>query len=263
MTATAQDFTTYAGDAIDPVFTVKNSAGTAIDISTVTEIVWTVQRDFTSAAVLTKRKTTGGVSFVNTGSDGKFQAIIASGDTSALTGYYLHLAKITDALGNVSTVAIGRVQIGRAPVWTYSGDPSLSDRDKVRFWIKDTDDADPLLMDPEIDYVLSIYPDPIMASAQCCRAIAAKFAQKVNRRVGDLSINYSDRQKHYLDLAAQFEQQGAMNGLSPYSGGTSLADIVTVEENTDRAAPSFRRGQFDNPSGLNNQVIDGEWGILI
>lgn len=260
MTATAQDFTVYAGDAASVVFTVRKGDGSLWDISSVTAIAWSAQRDLASATVLAKTKAGGGISFVTDGTDGQFAVAIANGDTSALAGYYLHLASITDVAGAISTVEIGRMQVGRAPAWTYSGDPSLSDRDKVRFWIGDTNSADPLLMDPEVDYALSVYPNPQLAAAQCCRSIAAKFAQKVNRRVGDLSINYSDRQKHYLDLAAQLGQDGLTMDLSPYTGGVSAADVETVEQDTDRVAPPFKRDQFDNPSALNNQVID-DWSV--
>ena len=39
--------------------------------------------------------------------------------------------------------------------WTYSGDPTDSDRDAVRFEVGDTDENDRLLSDGEVTYCLN------------------------------------------------------------------------------------------------------------
>lgn len=129
---------------------------------------------------------------------------------------------------------------------TYGGDPSASSKDAVRFWIQDT--ASPFdITDEEIAFVLTLEANPQSAAAQVCRALAAKFAKAVDKKVGDLSISYSDRQAHYLALADQLDAQGGLTGLMPYAGGISLSDVAAVEANTDRPTPAFRQGQFDNP----------------
>lgn len=130
--------------------------------------------------------------------------------------------------------------------YTYSGDPSSSPMDAVRFWIQDT--ASPwLASNQEITYVLVNYPNPILAAAQMCRSIATKFANAVNKRVGDLSINYSDKSKAYLAMAEQFDLQGVMSGLTPYAGGISLSDMQADVQNTDKVRPPFYQDQFDIP----------------
>lgn len=257
MTATAQDFTTYAGDAALPVFTVRDGDGAVIDISTVSEIAWSAQRDLSSAPVLSKTKTGGGITFVTDGTDGKFQVSLTAANTSSLTGFYIHQASITDDTGSVSTVTTGRMQVGRLPVSTYSGDPQLSDRDAVRMYIGDTDSSSWQLTDPEIDYLLTKFGTPLFAAAQAARNIAAKYGRKITKRVGDLSISYAELQKNYLDLAAELDAQAATMGAVPYAGGTSIADIVAVNENTDRPKPSFRRGMFDDRGGPNNTTAPG------
>lgn len=259
MTKTAQDFTIYSGDAALPTFTVLDGSGNPINLSTVIDIVWTVQRDLASAPVLQKKKSTGGISLVSGGTSGQFQVTLGASDTSPLTGYYLHAAVVTDASSNPSTVTLGRLQIGRAPIWTYSGDPSVSNRDAVRMLIGDTDESDPQLWDGEVDYLLGQYPQPFDAAVQGCYAIAARYARKVNRRVGDLSINYSDRQKAYLTMAQQLKSRAVTMGLTIYVGGTSISDMRSVASNTDLAKPAFGKGQFDfyPPPGHGNTTETG------
>lgn len=246
MTALNQDFTTYAGDAAYPRFTVRDAAGVVIDISTVQEIAWNASRDLDSAPVLTKTKTGGGIQLISGGTGGIFQVNLAASDTQPLTAYYTHQATITDASGNVTTVALGRMQVGRAPIWTYSGDPRLSDRDAVRFYISDTDAANPLYYDGEIDYLLTKFPTPLFAAAQAARSLAAKFAGQVtSKKVGDLAITYAEKVKNYLALAASLQSQAEMAGAVLYSGGTSKSDMEAVAADSNRVPQPFSRGQFD------------------
>lgn len=132
---------------------------------------------------------------------------------------------------------------------TYSGDPTDSSKDAVRFLIGDTS-ATFEITDEEIAYILTLYPTPLGAAAACCRALASRFAKMVDKEVGDLKIKYSQRQKAFLDLAGQLEQQSGLTGLMPYAGGISVADKETVEADSDRPKPSFRSGQFDHRDGL-------------
>lgn len=246
MTSIAQDFTVYAGDSALPIFTVVDGSGVVIDISGVSEIVWNAQRDLQSAAVLSKAKTTGGVAFVTDGTDGKFKVILAPADTAPLTNFYIHQAKVTDQFGNVSTVTTGRLRAARLPIWTYSGDPSLSDRDAVRFYISDTDAANPLFYDGEIDYLLTQFPTALYAAAQAARSLAGKFAGQVtSKKVGDLALTYAEKVKNYTALAASLQLQAEQAGAQLYSGGTSKSDMAAVAADSNRVPQPFSRGQFD------------------
>ena len=138
------------------------------------------------------------------------------------------------------------------PTYSFSGDPATSDKDAVRFWIQDMGPDVWLVSDQGILFVLQQYTQPLFAAAQVLRALASQYAQKVTKRVGDLSINYSDKAKQFLALADDLEQQASMNGVMPYGGGVSKSDMRAVAENSDRPKPAFRVKQFDNPSGLNN-----------
>src|SRR5258708_30210141 len=118
--AVNQDFVTYRGDTVVPIFAVVDANGVAVDISGATQISWTCRLNLDGLALITKTKTGGGVTFVNTGTDGKFQVTVGPGDTQPLSGFYIHAAVITDGAGNVSTAEVGRMQLGVPPRWAYS-----------------------------------------------------------------------------------------------------------------------------------------------
>lgn len=229
MAKTGQDFTIYAGDAALPVFTVVDSAGTAINLSTVQNILWNASRDVDSAPVLSKDKIGGGIEFVTDGSNGKFRVILTNADTTPLSAYYMHEAKVVDADGNVTTVTIGRMQVGRKPAWSYSGDPTLSLRDAVRFYISDTDASNPLLTDGEIDFVLVAYPSALFAAAQCARTIVGKFTKQITeKKVGDFSLRWTNQAETYRALAASLQLQAEQDGAQLFAGGACANQPFTM-----------------------------------
>lgn len=132
--------------------------------------------------------------------------------------------------------------------WSYSGDPSSSDRDAVRFLCGDTDTTNQLLTDEEIDWILTEESNVYLAAAQACGSIASTFASKADKSVGDLRISYESIQKQYADRSAKLQSRGAVRSAMPYAGGISKNDKETVEEDTDRVVPAFERDIHDNPS---------------
>ena len=104
---------------------------------------------------------------------------------------------------------------------TYSGDPSASDVDAVRFLVGDTDDSGFVLSDSEINFLLTTEGSIYAASAQAALTMAAAFGRKADKSVGDLSIRYSDRREHYLELSTQLGDQVASKGsaLTGITGG--------------------------------------------
>lgn len=245
--ATTQDFKFYAGDHVVQEFTVLDTAGNAVDISAADEITWTARRDLAGAAVLSKSKTGGGITVG--GGTGKFQLLISNAESQMLTAFYIHAAVVTLPITSPATpvtAILGRMQVGRAPIWTYSGDPSLSDRDAVRFYISDTDAANPLFYDGEIDYLLTKFPTALFAAAQAARSLAGKFAAQVtSKKVGDLALTYADKAKNYLILAASLQSQAEQAGAQLYSGGTNKSDMAAVAADSNRVPQPFSRGQFD------------------
>lgn len=247
MTRANQDFTLYIGDDSLPIFTVYDSLDDVLDISSVTQITWAIQRTPSSTAVLSKSKTGGKIAFTTDGTDGQFQVDIDETDLDDLSGYYVHVAKITDAYGNISTVTLGRVQIGRAPVWTYSGDPTTSDKDAVRFLIGDVLNKDPLVQDGEIAYALTLRGTVYGAAATCCRSLAAQYSRLADSVQADLRTTYSQKATAFARRARDFDSQDTMlGGALSWAGGISIADKQSREEDTDRVQPAFNIGMDDN-----------------
>lgn len=91
--------------------------------------------------------------------------------------------------------------------WTYSGSPSSSAKDEVRFLVGDTDVALPLVQDEEVQYALDNYADSGLAKVNYAAAslvaegIAAKFARKMDRSIGPLSVSAKQQRDHYVELA--------------------------------------------------------------
>lgn len=111
-------------------------------------------------------------------------------------------------------------------------------------------DPDNTYISPEqIDALATIYGDNVfVVAAAAARAIAAQFASSVTKRAGDVSINASDRYKHYMDLAKDLDKQGVLHGLgatSVYAGGISKADKETRALDGDRVPPYFTRDLHD------------------
>jgi hypothetical protein len=95
-----QNFTMYSGDTKILNFTV-----TMTGVLTGSTIKWVLGKG--STIYITKTTISG----INISGDKTFTVTINPVDTASLYGTYLHEAEITDADGNVSTVAIGKVVI--------------------------------------------------------------------------------------------------------------------------------------------------------
>ncbi len=246
-----QDFVTYQGDDPTFVITVRDSVlptGNPVDISTVAEITWRAKRNFDTAAAVTKTKTGGGITLLGGGTAGQFQVALTKVDTAALEGFYIHDATITDAVGNVTTVTVGRMQVGELPMWTHdAGQVPSEEIYQVRALIGDTIASDQQLPDAIISWTLTTYSNVWLAGAECCRMIAAQFARKVDTVQGEIRTLYSQQTKNYTSVARDLEQRGLMRGAAmPYAGGISVTDKITQTEDTDRVAPQFNIAWADN-----------------
>lgn len=248
MAAINQDFVTYAGDTVAPIFTVLNSSGVAVDISTVSEITWTARQEASDAAILTKTKTGGGITFVTNGTDGKFQVAITAANTTSLSGYYLHEASIVDANSNVTTVTVGRMQVGVTPTWTYNPQKVATlPIYQVRRLIGDVLYGDQQMQDAEVQWYVDTYGNVWSAAANACRALAAQFARMVDTVQGELHTLYGQRVKNYLAMASAYDMQAkGRGGGYMYAGGISQSDKQTQVEDQDRVPPQFNLMMFDD-----------------
>ena len=135
--------------------------------------------------------------------------------------------------------------------WTF--DPALpTDKDRVRFYIGDTDTTDQQVQDETIEATLVDYSNPLLAAAVICRSLAAQYGREVTYKAGDVSENSSDLAKFYLELAKELDPAGITKGLALAEisiGGLSLAEKETLDTNSDAVQPSFSRGMDDIPGG--------------
>lgn len=130
--------------------------------------------------------------------------------------------------------------------WSYSGDPSSSTLDQVRFLVGDTDGQDQLLSDEEILWTIGEQGSIYSAAALCCRAIIGS-GRLVDKKVGDLEISASQRATQYENLALALERRTSYVAM-PYAGGISISDKQSVEDGTDRMRPAFTIGLHDHPA---------------
>lgn len=132
--------------------------------------------------------------------------------------------------------------------WIYSGDPSGSPKDAVRFLLGDTDPADPLLTDGEINFLL-VGTDPYSAAAAGADQLASRFAREVSYSADGVSYGGSE-------LQAKFEQMGVNlratmrrrnKAAAPYVGGISPYEVRSHENDDSVIKPDFGTGMHDHP----------------
>lgn len=102
MTATKQNFSVVAGDDMLPTYTIDDGNGMALDLSTASDIVWTCKVDGTTE--ITKKKSTGGIIFVNSGIDGKISIILTAADTARFDSDKPYQLYMLDGTGKKSTL---------------------------------------------------------------------------------------------------------------------------------------------------------------
>lgn len=133
--------------------------------------------------------------------------------------------------------------------WSYSGDPSASSGDAVRFMLGDTDSSDPLVTDEEIAWLLDQGIGVEETAARMAEALAAKFARQVSTSVEGVSINASDRATQFRALAAHLRSQSSLVAV-PTVGGTDIPRRFTtgMDANDTVEGNSFGADELpDNP----------------
>ncbi len=136
---------------------------------------------------------------------------------------------------------------------TYT--PGGGPKDDIRFAIGDTVTTAPVaerLEDEEIERVLALDADVPRAKVECAKALLAKIARRAtDKTIGGTRLAYAQRVQALRDLIKDLTAALPAGGVMaiPYCGGISQADVERVVADTDRVAPDFRDGMFDNPRG--------------
>lgn len=140
-----------------------------------------------------------------------------------------------------------------APTYTYSYDPSTSNKDAVRFLCQDTDVITPgaaRLADEEINWTLaSVTNNVLLAAAVCADTIAAYWAKVQNTRIGPLNIQRSQAVTFYQAVAAELRRMA-----SRFAGATAVfypvGDQRYTNTNNGQGGPQriFCVGMDDYPT---------------
>ena len=137
--------------------------------------------------------------------------------------------------------------------FTYSGDPSTSARNYVRFLLNDTDSNDALFSDEEIAYVLTEWGgDAYDAARELAEILIARFARladSTSKSVGDISVSesYGSKITHYQQLANSLLQR-KMRKSPPRPWANADALKSTDDRTTTDFGTDFTMGQMDNPN---------------
>ncbi len=99
--------------------------------------------------------------------------------------------------------------------WTYSGNPASSQRDELRFTISDTNQAEPIMQDEELDYLITEYgSNRNMLMYQAFTRAATLFARDIKRSLGPQSEDPTERLKFFRDQANYFRSKLSVAGIS-------------------------------------------------
>lgn len=132
--------------------------------------------------------------------------------------------------------------------FTYSGDPSSSPNDELRFLLQDTSPAMPLLSDTEVQYLLDRWL-PLTGSVTYAASVGAsivsrKFAGVVSVSADGVTVNVADLSKRYADLAMALRAEATAGSVG---GAVDLSNIMVGSQLDDDIAPLvFGIGMHDN-----------------
>lgn len=131
--------------------------------------------------------------------------------------------------------------------WSYSGDPSSSQRDAVRFKLGDIVAGDSLLTDAEVDFCVSSEGSTNEAAIAAAKAVVAKYSRLVSTTDDKQSREYQQRVEHFQGLVKELAANRTKRVTGIFAGGISKATKATAEADTDRVQPAFTSNMHDNP----------------
>lgn len=135
-------------------------------------------------------------------------------------------------------------------VGSYSGDPSLSFRDAVRFEVGDTGSVFEL-GDAEVEYALTNSAGSVLfAAAALADTLGVRFGQRAQTEsVGDVSVGWGDRAAAMMKLADRLRRRAEQSaGAESGPVGLGLADTAASGD------PYVWRGMHDHPGALGPDV---------
>jgi hypothetical protein len=129
--------------------------------------------------------------------------------------------------------------------FTWTGNPSASIIEQIRWEIGDTNSASPKFQDLEVKYAYDTEHSILNAAARLCEQLVATYASSVDRTMGPLRVSLSKQSDVYAKKAADLRKRG-MAYAEPYVGGISKAKAETFKNDSDLVQPLFDKGSMDN-----------------
>lgn len=146
---------------------------------------------------------------------------------------------------------------------TYSGDPTSSPKDEVRFLVGDTGELDGNfeLSDPEINYQFKVIngnaappaQGNFLAAAYCADALVARYKKAADKAVGDLHIAYSNLLKNFQAIASRLRARAAIAAAPMYVGGLSIAQKQAIRADPDLISTAVEVDGMDYAAPLSQQ----------
>ena len=121
--------------------------------------------------------------------------------------------------------------------WSYSGDPTSSPMDALRFEVGDTDINNPMLQNEELSYMLGQSQTILHAAVYACEVLSRKFAVLADMRIGPTSISASQRAEAFAKRAMELRKRIASSHAPTFN-----PDIILTP-------PAFKRRLMDNKQG--------------
>jgi len=144
--------------------------------------------------------------------------------------------------------------------WSYSGDPSASNLDEVRFWSQLTDTNDQRLSNEEITFLGTKESSNREAAAACCEVLATKYSAEADIKAGasgELSIKMSQLSKQFSEMAIKLREESAKLA-GPWAASISISEKEAQEDRDDRVKPAFARDQWKS-DGLAGGSAVQDW----
>jgi hypothetical protein len=129
--------------------------------------------------------------------------------------------------------------------FTWTGDPSASTIEKIRWEIRDTDSTNAKFQDAEITYAYDQEGSIMGAAARLCEQLQVRYADAASRTMGPLKVDMSNMSQLFAQKAKDLRRRRMLNA-RPYAGGYSETKEDTFEDDSNLIQPIFEKGIMDN-----------------
>lgn len=151
--------------------------------------------------------------------------------------------------------------------WTYSGDPSSSDLDTIRFLVGDTETTEQKISNEEIDYLIDEWDaDVYEAASAAALHLSNTAASWLTYSADGSSLSLSEAQDKYARLAERLQaQKNRKLRAAPYVGGMEVGDVHAHDQDVSVVHTDFGTGMHDNRregsagGSTKDDLLGGPW----